>query len=193
MSQVLVPSRMLAPTARRPIALTTWRLYGRFMAGKPIITDERSGMEHRGSGEIHFSGVLEGRAIPDDPRRSERRPGIRPCRSPETGMARPPRVRSQHRRLAHPLDRSGDTSLHAADRATPGHDIVQKAPLPDGTILGWSFTRIRPNSFHWLGEHRPMQAPRAGFRSRCLRGVSCRRDGNGFCEGQTCAFMSSRN
>ena len=33
-----------------------------------------------------------------------------------------------------------------------GKDVVQIGVRPDGTPTRWSFTEIRPDSFHWLGE-----------------------------------------
>ena len=33
-----------------------------------------------------------------------------------------------------------------------GQDIVQEGKTEQGTLSRWSFTKITPNSFHWLGE-----------------------------------------
>lgn len=36
-----------------------------------------------------------------------------------------------------------------------GEDIVQEGTTESGALSRWSFTKITPNSFHWLGEAKP--------------------------------------
>jgi hypothetical protein len=39
-----------------------------------------------------------------------------------------------------------------------GDDIVQEGTTESGTLSRWSFTKITENSFHWLGEAKPVEA-----------------------------------
>jgi len=36
-----------------------------------------------------------------------------------------------------------------------GDEIVQLGERPDGARIRWRFTKIRPESFHWIGESTP--------------------------------------
>jgi hypothetical protein len=134
-------------------------LYGRFIGSweADIITHERSGVEHRGCGEIHFAWVLEGRAIQDVwmiPRRSERRPGIPSLPVAGNWYGTTLRVYDPGIDAWHILWTDPATQVYTRQIGRPrGTDIVQEGTLPDGAILRWSFTGISPNSFHWLGEH----------------------------------------
>ncbi|MCV9941013.1 hypothetical protein OIU35_32070 [Boseaceae bacterium BT-24-1] len=40
---------------------------------------------------------------------------------------------------------------HQIGRAE-GRDIVQHGKLEDGTAIRWRFTKITPDSFHWIGD-----------------------------------------
>jgi hypothetical protein len=62
-------------------------------------------------------------------------------------------LRPPHRRLAHPLERPGNTQFFARQigRAR-GDGIVQEGRHESGALLRWSFTGIKPNGFNWLGE-----------------------------------------
>jgi hypothetical protein len=134
-------------------------LYGRFIGSweADIIAHERSGVEHRGSGEIHFAWVLEGRAIQDVwmiPRRNERRPGIPSLPVAGNWYGTTLRVYDPIIDAWHILWTDPATQVYTRQIGRPhGSDIVQEGTLPDGAILRWSFTRITPDSFHWLGEH----------------------------------------
>lgn len=104
-------------------------------------------------GEVHFSWVLEGRAVQDVwimPRRSERSGALdKTCNMYGTSL------------------RVWDSAIQAwrvtwINPVTGGHneligrwsgkDIMQVGVLPDGTPIRWIFSEITPDSFRWTGE-----------------------------------------
>ena len=160
-------------------------LYGQFIGSweADIITHERSGLEHRGSGEIHFAWVLEGRAIQDVwmiPRRSERRPGI-----PSLPVA----GNWYARRSASTIPAStpgtffGSIRRHKSTRGRSGGPGAmtssRKARCPTGRSCDGALPASPRILSTGLANIRPMRAPHGGFRSRCLPGVSRRREGRG--------------
>ena len=120
-----------------------------------IVAHEESGASHTHRGEIHAGWVLEGRALQDVwmiPLRSERRAD---ARLPVTGAwyGTTLRVYDPGIDAWHIFWNDPATQFHARQigRAR-GEDIVQEGRLENGAVLRWSFTRIKPQSFHWLGE-----------------------------------------
>ena len=135
-------------------------LYG-FLVGSwetDIIAHEENGTRHANRGEIHAGWVLEGRAIQDVwmiPPRAERQPDAPLPQLPVTGAwygttlrVYDPRIDAWHVFWSDPA-----TQFYARQigRARGG-DIVQEGRLEGGPLLRWSFTKIEPSSFHWLGE-----------------------------------------
>jgi hypothetical protein len=122
-----------------------------------VIAHEESGATHTNRGEIHAGWVLEGRALQDVwmvPHRPERRPDA-PRPLPVTGdwygttlRVYDPGLDAWHILWSNPV-----TQLYARQigRAR-GADIVQEGRHESGALMRWSFTRIKPESFHWLGE-----------------------------------------
>jgi hypothetical protein len=49
------------------------------------------------------------------------------------------------------IDPARNTFRHQIGRQR-GQDIVQEGKTESGALSRWSFTRITPSSFHWLGE-----------------------------------------
>jgi hypothetical protein len=134
-------------------------LYG-FLIGSwetTVVAHADDGASHTGRGEIHAGWVLEGRALQDVwmlPGRGQRTPGA-PRQLPVTGdwygttlRVYDPGLDAWHILWSNPV-----TQLYARQvgRAR-GADIVQEGRHESGALLRWSFTRIRPESFHWLGE-----------------------------------------
>jgi hypothetical protein len=123
-----------------------------------IVAHDESGGRHESRGEIHADWVLEGRAIQDvwlTPPRAERVPGAPLPKLPVTGPWYGTTLRV--------LDPAkGTWNIQWTDPATgfaaqqvgraDGADIVQSGTLPSGPDLRWRFTRIRADSFLWLGE-----------------------------------------
>jgi hypothetical protein len=135
-------------------------LYG-FLVGSwesTVIAHEESGATHTNRGEIHAGWVLEGRALQDVwmlPRRAERRPDAPPPQLPVTGnwygttlRVYDPGIDAWHILWSNPL-----TQLYTRQvgRAR-GADIVQEGRHESGALMRWSFTKIKPESFHWLAE-----------------------------------------
>jgi hypothetical protein len=108
-------------------------------------------------GEVHAGWVLEGRAMQDIwimPRRIDRDP-----------------VPDQKLNMYGSTLRAWDASIQAwrISWSNPagnhfeqqvgrrvGSDIVQLGQRADGSATRWRFTEITPDSFHWLGESRPV-------------------------------------
>jgi hypothetical protein len=123
-----------------------------------IIAHEESGARHTYRGEIHAGWVLEGRALQDVwmiPPRSERRADTPLPRLAVTGAwyGTTLRVYDPNIDAWHILWTDPATQFYARQigRAR-GPDIVQEGRLENGALLRWSFTRITPDSFRWLGE-----------------------------------------
>ena len=88
-----------------------------------------------------------------------------------------PDLRSRHRRLAHPLERSAARSTtHARSGVPDGRDIVQEGTDDAGAAIRWSFTEITPDSFRWRGERSLDRGAtwqlQAEFFARRVRGLS---------------------
>jgi hypothetical protein len=133
-----------------------------FLVGRwdtEIVTHEQNGATHRGHGEIHAGWVLEGRAIQDVwmiPRRADRRPDSPPL--PVAGnwygttlRVYDPGIDAWHIIWSDPANQFFSRQIGRAR----GADIVQEGKHESGMPMRWSFTKIQPNSFHWLGEARP--------------------------------------
>jgi hypothetical protein len=111
------------------------------------------GVEHRGSGEVHFSRVLEGRAIQDVwimPRRSDRT--IESLKALNVyGMTLrvwDPSLQAWRVSWINPVTGARDELVGRRI----GQDLVQVGAHADGTPIRWIFTDITPQSFRWVGE-----------------------------------------
>jgi hypothetical protein len=132
-------------------------LYGRLVGDWEceITAYGPDGERHRSLGEIHFGWVLEGRAIQDVwmiPRLANRR-GAKPF--PVAGnwygttlRIYDPTIEAWRIYWADPATNSFRQQIGRAH----GEDIVQEGTTESGMLSRWSFTRMTPNSFHWLGE-----------------------------------------
>ena len=133
-------------------------LYGQFVGHweSEIVTITPDGKRHQGQGEIHFGWILEGRAIQDVwmiPRRQDRKPGapVLPLAGNWYGTtirAYDPSLRAWRITWIDPA-----TNSYRQQIGRPhGVDIVQEGTTDSGALSRWSFTEIRPNSFHWKAE-----------------------------------------
>jgi hypothetical protein len=135
-------------------------LYG-FLIGSwetTVIAHEESGATHTNRGEIHAGWVLEGRALQDVwmlPRRAERKPGASPRPLPVTGdwygttlRVYDPGLDAWHILWSNPVTQIYTRQIGRAR----GADIVQEGRHESGALLRWSFSKIKPESFHWRGE-----------------------------------------
>jgi hypothetical protein len=89
------------------------------------------------------------------PRRTERRPEAPLCQPPVTGnwYGTTLRVYDPGLDAWHILWSNPATQLYTRQIGRPrGADIVQEGRHESGALMRWSFTKIRPDSFHWLGE-----------------------------------------
>src|ERR1700745_96458 len=100
-----------------------------------------NGTEHRGSGEIHFGWVLEGRAIQD----VWILPGVF---YGTTLQIYDPGLDAWHIIWSDPLRQSYSRQMGRAS----GNNIVQDGANLNGTKTRWSFVDRADDSFRWLGE-----------------------------------------
>ena len=153
------PAVLLAqgPDPARAEAL---QLYGRFVGSwdADITAHGADGVRHQATGEIHFGWVLQGRAIQDVwmiPRLAEREiaPAV-PIAGHWYGTTLriyDPTIEAWRIYWIDPATNSFRQQIGHAR----GQDIVQEGTTEAGAHTRWSFTRIKPNSFHWLGEGKP--------------------------------------
>jgi hypothetical protein len=136
----------------------TLSLYGQFVGDweSEIVAITPDGKLHRGYGEIHFGWILEGRAIQDVwmiPRRQNRGPGAPLL--PVAGNWYGTTIRAYDPTLAAWritwIDPATNSFRQQIGRQQ-GADIVQEGTADSGALSRWSFTEIRPNSFHWKAE-----------------------------------------
>lgn len=104
-------------------------------------------------GEVHFSWVLEGRAVQDVwimPRRSERTPQLEKTCNMYGTTIRVWDAALQAWRVTWINPVTGWRDELIARRS--GEDIVQVGTHADGTPIRWIFSEITPDSFRWTGE-----------------------------------------
>jgi hypothetical protein len=133
------------------------QLYGQFIGDwdSRIVAYAPDGTRHESSGEIHFGWILQGRAIQDVwmiPRLEERPVA---ARFPIAGNWYGTTLRIYDPTIdawrIYWLDPATNAFRHQIGRPR-GDDIVQEGKGENGALSRWSFTEIRPDSFHWLGE-----------------------------------------
>ncbi len=136
-------------------------LYGQFVGSwdSEITAHGEDRTQHHSTGEIHFGWVLQGRAIQDVwmiPRLEDREG------APEFPVAG--NWYGTTLRVYDPvitawriywIDPARSVVRLQIGRAQ-GADIVQEGTTEQGALSRWSFTKITPNSFHWLGEGKPV-------------------------------------
>jgi hypothetical protein len=127
-----------APDRADKMGLYGW-LIGIWEMDSVIHKDD--GTTQSGRGSIHFGWVLEGRAIQD----VWILPGVF---YGTTLRIYDPGLDAWHILWSDPLRQVYTRQIGRAR----GDDIVQEGKDDVGTAVRWSFTEIRPNSFHWLGE-----------------------------------------
>ncbi len=143
------------PAADRAEALA---LYGRFVGDwdADIVTYAPDGARHHGQGEIHFDWILEGRVIQDVwmiPRHKDRAADA--PQLPVTGNWFGTTIRVHDPTLdawrIYWVDPATNSYRQQIGRRQ-GDDIVQEGTTETGALSRWSFTEIRPLSFHWKAE-----------------------------------------
>jgi len=122
----------------RHLELYGW-LIGDWVMDATVHMDD--GTTFKGSGEIHFGWVLQGRAIQD----VWILPGVF---YGTTLRVYDPGLEAWHILWSDPLRQYYSRQLGRAQ----GNDIVQIGKNDAGMPLRWSFTDIKQNSFRWLGE-----------------------------------------
>jgi hypothetical protein len=148
----------LSAVAPAPDRADKMSLYGRFIGSwqSDVFAYAPDGTRHAAHGEIHFGWVLDGRAIQDVwmiPRRLDQVPGapVMPVAGNWYGTTL---------RVFDPgidawqifwIDPATQFYTRQLGRAR-GEDIVQEGNDASGAAMRWSFTDIKPDSFHWLGE-----------------------------------------
>ena len=127
-----------APDRAAKLSLYGW-LIGQWEMDAVAHADD--GTEHKGTGQIHFGWVLEGRAIQD----VWILPGVF---YGTTLRIYDPGIDAWHILWSDPLRQFYTRQIGRAR----GDDIVQEGKNDAGHLVRWSFTRIKANSFCWLGE-----------------------------------------
>lgn len=150
------PQSILFSPDRTPTIGTGDDLYG-WLVGSwelDVIDHEPGGGRRTGKGEVHFAWVLEGRAMQDvwiTPQRAERRPdqtALVRNRYGTTLRVYDPTRRNWRITWINPVN-GAHNSLVGERR---GDEIVQEGTDDDGSLMRWRFTKIRPDSFHWIGD-----------------------------------------
>ncbi len=113
------------------------------------------GTVRRSKGEVHFGWVLDGRAVQDVwivPRRADRTPDLDLSKTPNlygaTLRVWDPTLQAWRVTWTNPATGKRNELIGRWS----GTDVVQVGSLADGTPIRWTFTEIKPDSFHWLGE-----------------------------------------
>jgi hypothetical protein len=127
-----------APDRAAKLSLYGW-LIGQWEMDAVVHADD--GTEHKGTGQIHFGWVLEGRAIQD----VWILPGVF---YGTTLRIYDPGIDAWHILWSDPMRQVYTRQIGRAR----GDDIVQEGRNDAGHLMRWSFTRIKANSFCWLGE-----------------------------------------
>ena len=147
-----------------PARAEALQLYGRFVGSwdADITAYGAGSVRHQATGEIHFGWVLQGRAVQDVwmiPRLTER--NTAPA-FPIAGHWYGTTLRIYDPTLEawriYWIDPATNSFRQQIGRAK-GAEIVQEGTTDTGAHTRWSFTRITPDSFHWLGEGKPAGAP----------------------------------
>ena len=122
-----------------------------------ITTFLEDGATHRGSGEIHAGWVLQGRAIQDVwmiPRLRDRRPGSDQLPGAGNWYGTTLRLYDPAINGWRILWNDPATNFFTQQVAhVQGADIVQTGADPRGGSSRWTFSEIKPDSFHWTAEH----------------------------------------
>jgi len=141
------------PERKEKLALYGW-LVGQWELD--VTTTPEDGSTHSGSGEIYAGWVLRGRAIQDVwmiPRLADRKPGIAQMPGAGNWFGTTLRLYDLNLDAWRILWCDPATSIFTRQigRAS-GRDIVQEGPDPRGGHMRWTFTDIKPTSFHWMAE-----------------------------------------
>lgn len=127
-----------SPDRAEKMKLYGW-LIGSWTMAATVHGDD--GTTHRGSGEIHFGWVLEGRAIQD----VWSLPGVF---YGTTLRIYDPGIDAWHVLWSDPLRQFYTRQIGRAQ----GDTIVQIGRNDAGEAVRWSFADITPDTFHWIGE-----------------------------------------
>lgn len=142
------------PERKSKLALYAW-LVGQWEIDIKTIAEDKT--THSGGGEIHAGWVLRGRAIQDVwmiPRLTDRRPGIAQLPGAGNWYGTSLRVYDPDLDAWRILWSDPATNFFSQQIGRAhGRDIVQEGRDPRGGQMRWTFTDIKPDSFHWMAEH----------------------------------------
>lgn len=148
------PAAMASP-GRSPEIPEASDLYGWLIGSWELdVLHYRVDLRDRGiKGEVHFSWVLEGRAVQDVwimPRRQDRTPQLEKTCNMYGTTIRVWDAALQAWRVTWINPVTGWCDELIGRRR--GKDIVQIGTHADGTPIRWIFSEITPDSFRWTGE-----------------------------------------
>src|SRR4051812_26900580 len=131
------------------------QLYGKFVGDwrSRIIRHAPDGSRSEADGEIHFGWILQGRAVQDVwmiPRLADRAKAMAVAGDwyGTTLRVYDPEIDAWRIWWIDPATNSFRQQVGRAR----GADIVQEGRTEAGILTRWSFTGIKPDAFHWLGE-----------------------------------------
>jgi len=141
------------PSHATELKLYAW-LVGNWDLNVSTILED--GTTHSGTGEIHAGWVLQGRAIQDVwmvPRLRERKPGIEQLPGAGNWYGSTLRIYDPELGAWRILGSDPATNFFSQQIARQeGSDIVQLGPDPRGGTMRWTFSELKPDSFHWTAE-----------------------------------------
>ncbi len=156
---VVTLTQVLLSGGRAPSIPEKDDLYGWLVGGwdLEVRAHRPDGSIHEGRAEAHFAWVLEGRAVQDvwiAPPVTERGQDLTSAARNLYGTTLrvfDPKLQAWRVTWINPITGAHDELIGRRD----GAEMVQLGERRDGTRLRWRFTRIRPESFHWIGESTP--------------------------------------
>jgi hypothetical protein len=148
-------SEVLSSPERAPQIPSGDDLYGWLIGSweMDVFIHDKEDRIYRSKGEVHFSWVLEGRAVQDiwiNPQRTERGSAsvLGHNMYGSTFRVYDPAIQAWRVTWFNPVNGARDELIGRRQ----GKDIVQEGQSSDGTPIRWSFREVTPNSFRWFGE-----------------------------------------
>jgi hypothetical protein len=143
--------RLLGADGPAPEHREKLMLFGQFVGDWEFegVARNADGAHLTDKGEIHFSWVLQGRAVQDlwiERERSDAQPKTYGT----TIRMYDPKIDAWRITFIEP----GYVAIRSLVGGQVGDEIVLEGSDSDGTPIRWIFSEIKPNAFHWRGERK---------------------------------------